>query len=76
MVRCVAKEKSDAITTLYTNLDGARIAVDLEQELGVPIFYSVALSVFTALPCLYGEVFARSKQMPKSWVTGGAFSGR
>ncbi len=46
MIRQVASEKPDAITVLCTNLRGAPLVDGLERELGVPIYDSVATSLW------------------------------
>ena len=49
MIRAVAREGCDAVAVLCTNMRGAALAECLEQELGVPIYDSVATSLWTAL---------------------------
>lgn len=49
MVREVAKDKPDAITIFCTNLHGARIVPELEQEIGIPIYDTVSTSVWKAM---------------------------
>ncbi len=49
MVRDVAKEKPEAITIFCTNLHGARIVHELEQETGIPIYDTVSTSVWKAM---------------------------
>ncbi len=49
MVREVAKEKPDAITIFCTNLHGARIVDELEQETGIPIYDTVSTSIWKAM---------------------------
>ncbi|UYG07009.1 aspartate/glutamate racemase family protein [Halomonas sp. M4R1S46] len=49
MVREVAKARPQAITILCTNLRGAGIVPELEQELGIPIYDSVSVTVWKTL---------------------------
>lgn len=49
MLREVASAKPEAIIINCTNLRGARIAVELEQELDVPIIDSVIVTVWKSL---------------------------
>jgi maleate isomerase len=49
MIREVAQEKPDAITVMCTNLHGAPLAAEMERELGIPIYDSVAIVVWKAL---------------------------
>ncbi|WP_027967382.1 maleate cis-trans isomerase family protein [Halomonas halocynthiae] len=49
MVRDVARSSPEAITLLCTNLRGAGIVAELEQELGIPIYDSVSVTVWKTL---------------------------
>lgn len=49
MIREVAQAKPDAVTVMCTNMQGARIVPDLEQELGIPIFDSTAAALWSGL---------------------------
>ncbi|NVK41412.1 MAG: Asp/Glu/hydantoin racemase [Oceanospirillaceae bacterium] len=50
MVRAVAAEqKIDAVAIFCTNLRGTRIAAELEQELGIPIYDSIATGVWKGM---------------------------
>jgi maleate isomerase len=49
MIRAVASERCDAIVILCTNLNGARIAAELERELDVLILDSVAVTLWQSL---------------------------
>lgn len=49
LVREVAAEKPDVITTYCTNFRGAPIAAELERELGIPIYDSVSVTIWKAL---------------------------
>ncbi|MDM0029211.1 maleate cis-trans isomerase family protein [Variovorax saccharolyticus] len=49
MLREVAQHKPDAITVMCTNLHGAPLADEMERELGIPIYDSVATVVWKAL---------------------------
>jgi maleate isomerase len=49
MARDVARARPDAITFLCTNLRGAPLVPELEAELGLPIYDSVATVVWKAL---------------------------
>ncbi len=48
-IRAVAKARPDAITVMCTNMRGARIVPQLEQELAIPIFDSTAAAVWTGM---------------------------
>ena len=52
MVREVAQAKPDAIVIMCTNLHGANLVDALEQELGIPIYDSVASVAWSALQTL------------------------
>lgn len=47
MILAVAREKPDAITIMCTNMRGARIAAELEIEIGIPIFDSTSAAVWS-----------------------------
>lgn len=49
MVREVAQAKPDAITIFCTNLRGALLVPELEAELGIPIYDTIATVVWKAL---------------------------
>jgi maleate isomerase len=49
MIREVATERPQAITLLCTNLRGASLVERLEQELGLPIYDSVAVALWGSL---------------------------
>ncbi len=49
MVREVARAKPQAITIFCTNLRGAPLVEELEQELGIPIYDSIATVVWKSL---------------------------
>jgi len=49
MVREVARDRPQAITVFCTNMDGASLAEDLERELGIPIYDTIALAVWGSL---------------------------
>ncbi|MCP5151697.1 MAG: Asp/Glu/hydantoin racemase [Ectothiorhodospiraceae bacterium] len=49
LVRQCAAAGPDAITIMCTNMRGARIAPELERELGVPVLDSTAAAVWTAM---------------------------
>lgn len=49
MLREVAQARPDAITIMCTNLHGAQLVQEMEQELGIPIYDSVATVVWKAL---------------------------
>jgi maleate isomerase len=54
MIREVASTKPDAIVILCTNMRGGKVAAELERELGIPIFDTVATAVWAGLK-LIGE---------------------
>ena len=49
MVREVAKAQPQAITVFCTNMDGASLAEDLEREIGIPIYDTIATAVWGGL---------------------------
>ena len=49
MIRAVAHETAQAVAIVCTNLYGARLAARLEVELGVPIYDSVAVTLWKSL---------------------------
>jgi maleate isomerase len=49
MIRAVAQAHPAAIVVLCTNMDGASLAAPLEQELGIPIYDSIALALLAGL---------------------------
>ncbi|MEO6321938.1 MAG: aspartate/glutamate racemase family protein [Polaromonas sp.] len=49
MLREVAKQGPEAITIMCTNLHGAQLVDEMEQELGIPIYDSVATVIWRAL---------------------------
>ena len=67
MLREVARKRPDAITMMCTNLNGAQLVDEMERELCIPIYDSVATGVWKALKTLHvdpgavqgwGRVFA------------------
>jgi maleate isomerase len=49
LIREVAEAKPDAITVLCTNFRGAPVVAELEQQLGLPIYDSVATALWQSL---------------------------
>jgi maleate isomerase len=49
MVREVAKARPQAIIVFCTNMDGASLAEDLEREVGIPIYDTIATAVWASL---------------------------
>ena len=49
MIRAVAAEGCDAIIVLCTNMDGADVAAALEHDLNIPVFDSVAVTLWRTL---------------------------
>lgn len=49
MLREVARAQPDAMTIMCTNLHGAQLVQEMERELGIPIYDSVATVVWKAL---------------------------
>jgi maleate isomerase len=49
LIREVAKLKPQAITVFCTNLNGAALVEALEQEIGIPIYDTVATAVWSSL---------------------------
>ena len=49
MVREAANAKPDAITVFCTNLRGAPLVEELEAELGIPIYDTIATVVWRSL---------------------------
>jgi len=73
LIREVATEQPEAITVLCTNMRGAQIAEKLEQELGIPIYDSVSVTVWKSLRLSqqrpdqiqgWGSVFTNPKLNP------------
>lgn len=60
LIREVATAKPDAITVFCTNFRGTRLAEELEQEIGIPIYDTVATAVWKGL-CLTGVAPGRIK---------------
>jgi maleate isomerase len=59
--REVAQAGAQAISIFCTNMDGASLAEDLERELGIPVYDSIALALWGSL---------RLAQIPTSRVQG------
>jgi maleate isomerase len=49
LIRDVAKAGPDAITVFCTNMRGAGVVAELEQEIGIPIYDTVATGVYSGL---------------------------
>jgi len=49
MTRMVAREAPQAITVICTNLNAARLVDDLEQEVGIPIYDTIATVIWKSL---------------------------
>lgn len=49
MIREVARAAPQAIIVLCTNMDGASLAEDLEREIGIPIYDSIAAAAWASL---------------------------
>ena len=49
LIREVAKTKPDAIVVLCTNFRGAEVVHSLEEELGIPIYDSVSITLWKCL---------------------------
>ena len=49
MVKEVAREGCEAVAVLCTNMRGARLAEPLEAELGIPVFDSIATTLWKSL---------------------------
>jgi maleate isomerase len=67
MCRAVAAARCDAIAILCTNMRGAAVAVRLEREFGLPIFDSVAVTLWASLAVIGADTTAL-----RSW--GGPFA--
>jgi maleate isomerase len=67
MARAVVQEGSDAVAIVCTNMRGAAIAAALEQELGVPVYDSVAVTLYQCL-----RMARRDPRAIKGW--GSLFS--
>jgi maleate isomerase len=68
LIREVAEAKPDAVTVLCTNFRGAPVVAELEQQLGLPIYDSVATALWQSLKVAgvdtrrvngWGSLFAR-----------------
>jgi maleate isomerase len=66
MLREVAQQRPDAMTIMCTNLHGAQLVDEMERELGIPIYDSVATVVWKALQTIGVDLAA-----VKGW--GGLF---
>ncbi|MEO3427447.1 aspartate/glutamate racemase family protein [Pelagibius sp. CAU 1746] len=75
MVREVARDKPQAITIFCTNLRGARIVPQLEAEIGIPIFDTVSLAIWSGLRLIgeptnrikgWGQLFELGDDAPES----------
>jgi maleate isomerase len=49
LVRAVAREGCDAVAIVCTNMRGARLAAPLERELGIPVYDSIATTLWKSL---------------------------
>jgi maleate isomerase len=49
MIRDVSAERPDAVAIVCTNMNGARVAAELEQDLGLPVLDSVAVTLQACL---------------------------
>jgi maleate isomerase len=49
MTRMVAREAPQAITVICTNLNAAPLVDDLEQEVGIPIYDTIATVIWKSL---------------------------
>ena len=49
MIRAVARQGCDAVAVVCTNMRGARVAASLEAELGLPVYDSIAVTVWKSL---------------------------
>ena len=49
LARAVANEGCDAVAVVCTNMRGARLAEALEEELGIPVYDSIATTVWKSL---------------------------
>jgi len=67
MLREVAQQRPDAITVMCTNLHGAPLVDEMERELGIPIYDSVATVVWKAL-----KIAGADARHVKGW--GGLFA--
>jgi maleate isomerase len=45
----VAKQRPQAIIVFCTNMDGASLAEELEREVGIPIYDTIATAVWSSL---------------------------
>ena len=68
LVREVASQGCEAVAIVCTNMRGAQIAEPLEQELGIPIYDSIATTVWKSL-----RMTGVSPSMVRGW--GSLFSG-
>jgi maleate isomerase len=49
MIRDVARERLQAIIVLCTNMDGASLTEELEREIGIPVYDTIACAVWASL---------------------------
>ncbi|HEY9698891.1 MAG TPA: aspartate/glutamate racemase family protein [Trichocoleus sp.] len=71
MIRAVAQKQPEAIVTFCTNLQAAPLVDELEQELGIPIYDTIAAAVWKSLKIAgvdpmvvkgWGRLFTESQQ--------------
>lgn len=68
MARAVVSDGCDAVAIMCTNMRGAAVAPSLEAELGVPVYDSVAVTLFQSL-----RLAGRDPRAVNGW--GSLFSG-
>jgi maleate isomerase len=61
MIRAVASEGADAVVILCTNLDGASLALSLEQELNIAVLDSVAVTLWRTVVLAGGDISALAR---------------
>jgi maleate isomerase len=73
LVREVAREGCDAVAIVCTNMRGTRVVRQLEAELGIPVYDSIATTLWNSLQtvgietdCIqgWGSLFAKLKGIP------------
>ncbi len=56
MIRAVARDGCDVVVVLCTNMNGARVAAELERELDVLVLDSVAVTLWRSLQVVGAEI--------------------
>ncbi|MGL4812821.1 MAG: maleate cis-trans isomerase family protein [Beijerinckiaceae bacterium] len=74
MIREAAAARPDAVAIVCTNMNGARVAADMEQKLGIPVLDSVAVTLWACLHRL-GADMRDFRQWGRLFALGGGSDG-